>query len=213
LPLDPTEPLLIADAVAELGLRYAVITSVTRDDLSDGGAAHFALSVKAIKEKAPDCFIELLIPDFLHSESGSLDTVVNSAPDRINHNIEVVPSLFKTLRPLGDYTHSLRLIRRINESGIPAKSGLMIGFGETYDEIRGVLDDLISAGCMSVTVGQYLRSKKDGFPVSRYYHPDEFSQLHEYAVSLGFTEVLCTPLARSSYHVNKADKGNQGSQV
>jgi lipoic acid synthetase len=208
LPLDPTEPSRIADAIAELGLRYAVITSVTRDDLSDGGAAHFASSVNAIREKSPDCFIELLVPDFLHSESGSLDTVINSFPDRINHNIEIVPSLFKTLRPLGDYEHSLRLIRRIHESGIPAKSGLMIGFGETYDEIRAVLDELIKAGCASVTIGQYLRSKKDGFPVSKYYHPDEFSRLHEYAVSLGFAAVLCVPLARSSYHVNKEDAGS-----
>lgn len=196
---DPSEPDEIAGVISTLGLDYAVVTSVTRDDLPDGGASHFAAIVSAVRLASPDCFLELLIPDFLHAGTDALDTVIDSVPDRINHNIEVVSSLFRELRPLGDYHHSLGIIRRVADSGVPAKSGLMIGFGETDDDIRATLDDLIAAGCSTVTVGQYLRSRKDGFPVKKYYHPDEFETLREYAVSLGFTEVRCSPLSRSSY--------------
>lgn len=199
LPPDPSEPDAIAGAISTLGLDYTVVTSVTRDDLPDGGASHFASIVDAVKRVSPDCFLELLIPDFLHAGTDALDTVIVSAPDLINHNIEVVPALFGSLRPLGDYRHSLGVIRRVADSGVPAKSGLMIGFGETDDDICATLDDLIAMGCSSVTVGQYLRSRKDGFPVKKYYHPDEFETLHEYALSLGFTEVRCSPLSRSSY--------------
>ncbi|HEY1406974.1 MAG TPA: lipoyl synthase [Spirochaetota bacterium] len=199
-PLDPDEPGKIADAIAQLSLRYTVITSVTRDDLGDGGASHFSKIVSSIRNKAPECFVELLIPDFLHSELSALDTVTSSSPDCVNHNIEIVEPLFQKLRPQGDYLHSLRIIRRISDSLIPSKSGLMIGFGESDDDIRRTLNDLRQSGCRSVTIGQYLRSQKDGFPVIKFYHPDEFRALEAYAQSLGFDTVLCTPLARSSYH-------------
>ena len=208
LPLDMGEPQRIAEAVAELGLRYTVITSVTRDDLEDGGAAHFAACVQAIRAAVTSCGIELLIPDFRHADS-ALAAVCNAKPDVINHNIEVVRGLFPSLRPQGDYDFSLNVLRRTAETGIPAKSGLMIGFGETMEEIEETITDLYRAGCSILTVGQYLRSCKDGFPVVKYYRPDEFDEIADLAKRIGIRSVLSAPLARSSYHAERtAEKIN-----
>ncbi len=198
--LDPLEPQNVADAVAELDLRYAVITSVTRDDLPDGGAGMFAGTVRAIKQSSPGCRVEVLVPDFRNSLESSLQAVIDAAPDVINHNIEVVRALYRELRPLGDYNHSLQLLKRTAASGIPAKSGLMIGFGETIDDIRHTLEDLLANGCSMLTVGQYLQSRNDGYPVVKYYHPSEFMEIKEMAEEMGFSQVMSGPMVRSSYH-------------
>jgi lipoic acid synthetase len=201
--LDPGEPLRIAAAVAELGLRYTVITSVTRDDLADGGASHFTACVREIRAAAPLCRIELLIPDFRQAD-GALAAVCDAKPDVLNHNIEVVRRLFSPLRMQGDYDYSLSVLRRIAESGIPAKSGLMIGFGETLQDIEETITDLHRAGCSILTVGQYLRSYKDGVPVVKYYRPEEFEGIAETAKKIGIKNTLSAPLARSSYHAEGA---------
>jgi lipoyl synthase len=198
-PLDTNEPQRIALAIKELNLRYAVITSVTRDDLPDGGAGHFAECVNLIRSKSPGCKVELLIPDFKNSDEHSLEHVMAAKPDVLNHNIEVTKNLFPELRPQGDYQYSLKVIKRISDSGIMSKSGLMIGFGETFDDIRSTLGDLRAAGCESLTVGQYLRSTADGFPVAKFYTPEEFENISVIAKELGFSKVLCGPLVRSSY--------------
>jgi lipoyl synthase len=199
-PLDTDEPSKIAHAVNKLGLRYAVITSVTRDDLADGGAAHLAACVQSIRALRPDCLIELLVPDFRFAGETAVDLLIRSEPDCLNHNIEVVSPLFGELRPQGDYQHSLRLLEKIAKSGIPAKSGLMVGFGESMNDIALTLHDLKNAGCQCVTVGQYLQSRKDGFPVKKYYHPDEFSAIAKMGRDTGITKMLAAPLVRSSYN-------------
>ena len=203
IPQDMDEPMRVGDAVATLGLTYAVITSVTRDDLPDGGAGHFAETVRAIRECAPSARVELLIPDFLHAAPGSLGAVFSAAPDVINHNIEVARPLFPKLRPQGDYRRSLAVLREVSAAGFPAKSGLMIGFGETTDDITRTLEDLRAAGVAILTVGQYLQSKKDGFPVAYYYHPNEFEEIGETARRMGFSSVQSAPLVRSSYRAGE----------
>lgn len=202
-PLDLDEPMRVGGAVGTLGLAYAVITSVTRDDLIDGGAGHFAETVRAVRECAPSARIELLIPDFLHAAPNSLERIFSAAPDVINHNIEVAKPLFKGLRPKGDYSHSLNLLREVSGAGFPAKSGLMIGFGESTEDITRTLEDLRTAGVSILTVGQYLQSKRDGFPVARYYHPDEFEEIGEAAKGMGFLAVRSGPLVRSSYRAGE----------
>jgi len=199
-PVDPDEPFHVAEAVAELGLKYAVITSVTRDDIADGGASLFADTVKCIRTKSPRCRVELLVPDFKPDMHRSLQRVIDAQPDVINHNIEVVKGFYDKLRPMGDYNLSLELLKLVASSNIPAKSGLMIGFGESMDDIHNTLEDLVQAGCRMLTVGQYLQSRRDGFPVVKYYHPDEFKQISEMAYNLGFDQVMSGPLVRSSYH-------------
>jgi len=196
----PREPGRVAKAVRNLGLRHAVVTSVTRDDLPDGGAGMFALTVGEIRAAAPGCGVELLVPDFGPAMERSIELVARSAPDVINHNIEVVRGLFRGLRPEGDYALSLRLLRLAASSGIPAKSGLMVGFGEGMEDIRATLGDLLESGCRCLTVGQYLQSRRDGHPVVKYYHPDEFEEIGAMARSMGFAAVLSGPLVRSSYH-------------
>jgi len=168
-PADPTEPERVARAIAELGLRYAVITSVTRDDIPDGGAALFAATVRAIRGISPHCRVEVLIPDFGQSMETSIERVMEAGPDVINHNIETVGSLFPSLRPRGDYSLSLRLLARVASSGRPAKSGLMLGLGESMDQVRATLEDLLRAGCSILTAGQYLRSRRENHPVERFY--------------------------------------------
>jgi lipoic acid synthetase len=200
LSADPGEPGRVARAVRNMGLRHAVVTSVTRDDLPDGGAGVFALTAREIREAAPGCGVELLVPDFGPVMESSMELVVRSVPDVINHNIEVVRGLFLGLRPQGDYALSLRLLRLAASSGIPAKSGLMVGFGEDMDGIRATLGDLLETGCRSLTVGQYLQSRRDGHPVVKYYHPEEFDGIGAMARSMGFTAVMSGPLVRSSYH-------------
>lgn len=198
-PLDPAEPVKIASAVSAMGLTHAVITSVTRDDLPDGGAAHFARIVELLREKVPRCTIELLVPDFGNSFSSSVDTVAAARPDVINHNIEVVRPFFVKLRPRGDYDLSLKVLKRVSATSIPAKSGLMVGFGETMEEIIETMNDLRAAGCTMLTVGQYLQSHRNATKVVKYYHPDEFNEIGVKARRIGFKYVEAGPLVRSSY--------------
>lgn len=200
LPPDRDEPMAIAGAVASLELQYAVITSVTRDDLPDGGSELFAATVDAIRGAQPSCRIEILVPDFKNDMEGSIARIVQHRPDVINHNIEVVRGFYQELRPMGDYDLSLRLLAVASESGIPTKSGLMIGFGEGLKEIEETLRDLRHAGCSILTVGQYLTPSSEGYPVKRYYHPDEFREIAIMADDIGFTGVQAGPLVRSSYH-------------
>jgi lipoyl synthase len=198
--VDPEEPARIARAVKDLSLRYVVITSVTRDDIDDGGASLFAECVRKIRADDSDCGIELLIPDFMHTKDDALSVVVDSRPDCLNHNIELVEDLFGTIRPEGNYPYSIGVIERIARSGIPAKSGLMIGFGETREQIVSTIKDLAGAGCVSMTIGQYLQSNRDAVPVAKYYTPSEFEELGETARTLGIANVMSGPLVRSSYH-------------
>jgi len=200
---DYDEPVKVAEAIEHLGLNYAVITSVTRDDLEDGGAEIFVSMVRNIRERIPECKIELLVPDFGESMEESIKKIVLSGPDIINHNIEVVKNYYEGLRPLGNYALSLKLLDKVAASGIPAKSGLMIGFGETMDDIETTLKDLQSAGCSILTVGQYLQSKKTGFPVEKYYTPEEFEEIKKMARDMGFKKILSGPLVRSSYHAGE----------
>ncbi len=197
---DPTEPGRVAEAVKLLNLNYVVITSVTRDDLTDGGASVFAETIEKIKGASGNVRVEVLVPDFKKSLSLSLDTVLAAGPDIVNHNIEVVNSHYKKLRPMGDYGLSLKLIEKVSRKGVPAKSGLMIGFGETLREIKSTLKDLRNAGCSMVTVGQYLQSDPLGYEVKQYFTPEEFDEIGAYAEKLGFSSVQSGPMVRSSYH-------------
>jgi len=201
--IDPEEPKKIAEAVSVLGLDYAVITSVTRDDIPDGGADFFSQVIKETKRKNPSCRVEVLVPDFKDSLISSVKTLVMAEPDVINHNIEVVKRLYKKLRPSGNYDISLKLLSLASESKIPIKSGLMVGFGETREDIKSTLDDLINTGCSILTVGQYLQSSVRGFNVIKYYTPDEFSEISIMAKKTGFKKVLSGPMVRSSYHASE----------
>ena len=207
---DMNEPEKIAGAISSLGLEYAVITSVTRDDLPDGGASLFAETVRHIRASAPECAVELLVPDFRGYMKEALDVIASSGPRVLNHNIEVVRSLYSRLRPMGDYRLSLELISYASQKGLTVKSGLMIGFGESMDDIEATLHDLRRSGCSLVTIGQYLQSKRDGYEVSRYYHPDEFEEIKKRALSMGFSSVASGPNVRSSYHAS--DMAGQGRQ-
>jgi lipoic acid synthetase len=197
--VDRDEPIRVAEAVGALGLRYSVVTSVTRDDLPDGGAAHFAATIRAIRKRQPGCLIEVLIPDF-QGCSVCLDTVLTAQPDVVNHNLETVPSLYSAVRPQADYQRSLRLITRAARAGAITKSGLMLGLGEETGELLSVFHDLRRAGCTMLTLGQYLQPARTGRPVQRFYHPREFDELREQALLLGFRSVSAGPLVRSSYH-------------
>lgn len=197
--LDIDEPNRVADAVSVLKLDYAVITSVTRDDLIDGGASLFAASIKAIRSLSPGCRVEVLIPDFQGSET-ALQAVLDEKPDVLNHNIETVPSLYHRVRPQADYQRSLALLAYAGKTGTVTKSGIMLGLGETFDEVLGSMHNLRDAGCSILTLGQYLQPGKNHLRVERFYHPDEFSMLREHALSIGFSHVAAGPLVRSSYH-------------
>jgi lipoic acid synthetase len=204
-PLDPDEPRRVAEAVCKLGLQHVVVTSVDRDDLDDGGAAHFAATAAAIHELAPASRIEVLVPDFQGSLA-SVDTVVHAPVNVYNHNIETVPSLYRTARPGGRYDRSLEVlahaksVARTLERPMLTKAGIMLGLGEEHDELMTVLNDLRSVGCDILTLGQYLRPSRDHLPVARYVHPDEFAELRSAALGLGFRHVESGPLVRSSYH-------------
>jgi len=203
-PPDPEEPSRVAEAVQELGLRYVVVTSVTRDDLYDGGAEHFAKTIKEVKHRVPSARIEVLVPDFGGSNS-ALGTVVQARPDVINHNVETVPRLYSKARPGADYGRSLHLLKMVLElaSGIPTKSGLMLGLGESAEELRRVFGDLVEVGCQILTLGQYLQPSKDHLAVERFVPPEEFEQLREVALEMGFIAVASGPLVRSSYHAGE----------
>ena len=197
--VDPEEPRRVADAVQALGLRHAVITSVNRDELADGGAAVFAETIRLTRTRNPGCTIEVLIPDF-EGNAAALDAVCRERPDVLNHNIETVPRLFPVLRPQGKYQRSLELLSRAHAQRLLTKSGLIVGMGESADEIRTVLRELRSVGCAVVTIGQYLQPTKAHVPVVRYYEPSEFALLKSEALAMGFTHVESSPLTRSSYH-------------
>lgn len=199
---DRDEPNRVAEAVRALGLRYAVVTSVTRDDLPDGGASFFASTIRAIRDKAPGCRVEVLIPDFQGSSS-SLDIVLDARPDVLGHNVETVPSHYPRVRPGADYHRSLELLRRAQAHGIPAKSGLMLGLGENADEVLMVMRDIRDRACSILTLGQYLQPRKTNLPVVKYYHPDEFEHYRKEALALGFLHVASGPLVRSSYHAER----------
>jgi len=201
--LDEDEPEKIAKAVAALNLKYVVITSVTRDDLDDGGASHFAKTIKAIRRFSSEVKVEVLIPDFKQSVELSLATIMDERPDVINHNIEVVKNFYTALRPKGDYALSLKILAIVTEHGFVAKSGLMIGFGETLDDIVQTLREVYAAGCRVLTVGQYCASHKGAYPVQKYYTPDEFKEIETIAYQIGFTKVLAAPLVRSSYRAGE----------
>ena len=203
-PVDKNEPYHLANAVKKLELRHVVITSVNRDDLPDGGASHFADVIKAIRDVRPECSIEVLIPDFQGSYE-SLKIVAEAKPDVINHNIETVPSLYPKVRHRGNYKLSLELIRKIKEidSSIYSKTGIMVGLGETKDEIYKVMDDLVGVNCEIFTVGQYLQPSKNHFPVKKYYTPEEFKEIEKIGYEKGFKEVYSGILVRSSFHADE----------
>jgi lipoic acid synthetase len=205
-PLDPHEPERLTEAVKALGLEYIVITSVTRDDLPDGGATIFAGSIASLRRQIPDCRVEVLIPDF-QGNWRALEQVMAAGPDVINHNIEVVPTLYPNLRPQGNYKISLELLHRIKlgtEKKIVSKSGFMVGFGEKREDILRLLEDLVAAKCERLTIGQYQQPTRNHWPVMKYYHPDEFKEMKEMACAIGFRHVESGPLVRSSYHAARA---------
>jgi lipoic acid synthetase len=205
--LDIEEPNRVADAVQLLGLRYSVITSVTRDDLPDGGASVFAQTIHAIRARLPKCTIEVLIPDFKGSEH-ALRTVLEAGPDVLNHNIETVPSLYASVRPQAGYQRSLELLARAHTYGAVTKSGLMLGLGEGIEEIRSVTKDLQRAGCSILTMGQYLQPNRRSLAVKKYYQPDEFDALRAEAISMGIRHVVSGPRVRSSYHAEEHTRCN-----
>ncbi|MGA8800338.1 MAG: lipoyl synthase [Pseudolabrys sp.] len=199
--LDPNEPARVADATAKLGLAHIVVTSVDRDDLADGGAGHFAETIRAIRARCPQTTIEVLTPDFLRKD-GALEAVVEARPDVFNHNLETVPSLYLTVRPGARYFHSLRLVQRVKELDptMFTKSGIMVGLGEERNEVLQVMDDLRSAQVDFLTVGQYLQPTRKHHEVKRFVPPDEFKSVEAIAYSKGFLMVAASPLTRSSHH-------------
>jgi lipoic acid synthetase len=200
-PVDTTEPNRLAIAVKQLGLRHVVITSVDRDDLSDGGASIFTATIEAIRRQTTNCSIEVLIPDF-SGRSTDLCAVLNARPDVLNHNIETVERLYRFARPAGRYRRALELFERVNQytPSITTKSGLMVGLGEQWHEVLTTLRDLRRVGCELLTIGQYLRPSVAHLPLARYYDPSEFEKLKEFALRIGFGHVESGPLVRSSYH-------------
>lgn len=203
-PLDQQEPRHVAEAVAQLKLRYVVLTSVDRDDLPDGGADHFARTIESVRRLCPQTQIEVLIPDF-RGEAVALNRVFQARPHVLNHNLETVPSLQKAVRPQAGYERSLKVLRLAAEAGLVPKSGLMLGLGEQQEELRQTLKDLRDAGKVEIlTLGQYLRPTPKHLEVQRYYRPEEFEELKEFALGLGFSSVNSGPLVRSSYHADEA---------
>jgi lipoic acid synthetase len=202
--LDLDEPARLAEAAAALDLKYVVITSVDRDDLPDGGASIFAACIREIRAAMPDCRVEVLIPDF-QGAAAPLHAVLDAGPDVLNHNTETVPRLYRVARSGGRYSRTLELLNRARQYApdIPTKSGLMVGLGEEWDELVATLRDLRRAGCQILTIGQYLRPTDAHLPMARYYHPDEFRELKQTALDLGFGHVESGPLVRSSYHAHE----------
>ena len=200
--LDLFEPGRVGDAVAKLGLSHVVITSVDRDDLDDGGAEHFAMTIRAIRKRAPDTTIEILTPDFLKCAPSVLETVVEARPDVFNHNLETVPGLYPEVRPGARYFHSLRLLQRVKEldPGMFTKSGIMVGLGEDRQSVLQVMDDMRAADVDFLTIGQYLQPTPKHHAIDRFVHPDEFAAYEKAAYGKGFLMVSATPLTRSSYH-------------
>jgi len=201
---DREEPLRVGRAIGELGLEHAVITSVNRDDLADGGALHFAATIRAVRRHAPACRVEVLIPDF-QGNAESLRTVIEAGPDVLNHNTETVPRLYKVARHGGRYERTLDLFRRARRSAptLVTKSGIILGLGEERDELRATMSDLRDADVNVLTLGQYLRPSPQHLPIARYYRPEEFAELAEIGRGMGFAHVEAGPLVRSSYHAKR----------
>ncbi|HMX17306.1 MAG TPA: lipoyl synthase, partial [Rhodocyclaceae bacterium] len=205
LPPDREEPEKLARTVAALGLKYVVITSVDRDDLKDGGAGHFAECIGRLRELSPGTRIEVLVPDFRGRLEIALEALGAAPPDVMNHNLETVPRLYRQARPGADYAHSLRLLKefRMRHPGIPTKSGLMVGLGETDEEILAVMRDLRAHDVEMLTIGQYLAPSGHHLPVTRYVHPDVFAMFGREAEAMGFSHAASAPLVRSSYHADQ----------
>lgn len=202
-PIDKNEPLHVAQAVKDLGLTYAVITSVTRDDIPDGGAKHFADCISEIRKLSPKTKIEILTPDF-RGQKEALNIIIEAKPDVFNHNIETVRRIFKTARPQGNYDVSLEVLKYIKEnSSIKTKSGLMIGLGETFEDIEETLNDLYNTGCDIVTIGQYIQPSKEHLPVGKYYTLDEYETLRRLVQKIGIKHYQIGPLVRSSYRAGE----------
>ncbi len=212
-PLKPNadEPKHLAETIAEMKLKYVVITSVDRDDLRDGGAQHFADCIREIRALNPNIKIEILVPDFKGRMDRALDILKDNPPDVFNHNLETAPRLYTKVRPGADYQWSLTLLKRFKElhPDVPTKSGLMMGLGETNDEIESVIRDLNDHGVTMLTLGQYLQPSRDHLAVERYVHPDEFDALGVKAEEIGFTHAACGPFVRSSYHADLQAAGKE----
>jgi lipoic acid synthetase len=208
-PLDSEEPENLARTIRAMGLSYVVVTSVDRDDLRDGGAAHFSACIEAIRAQNPGIRIEVLVPDFRGRMDRALDILVKSPPDVFNHNLETVPGLYKKVRPGSDYAWSLDLLKRFKalHPGVPTKSGLMLGIGEEISEVEQVMRDLRAHDCDMLTLGQYLQPSLHHLPLVRYLHPDEFERLGAFGYELGFTHVASGPMVRSSYHADQQARG------
>ena len=205
LPLDGDEPRNLAATIAALRLRYVVVTSVDRDDLRDGGAAHFIACIRAVRERSPDTQIEVLVPDFRGRLDRALDILGEAPPDVMNHNLETVPRLYRQVRPGSDYSHSLRLLQVFKERfpAVPTKSGVMVGLGETDDEISSTLRDMRAHGIDMLTLGQYLQPSPSHLPVARYMEPSRFAAFEREAYALGFRHAAVGALVRSSYHADR----------
>lgn len=210
-PLDNDEPLNLARTIAQMQLRYVVVTSVDRDDLRDGGASHFANCIREIRAQCPTTRIEILTPDFRGRLEVALRQLASSPPDVFNHNLETVPRLYKKARPGADYEWSLDLLQQFKQQhpDIPTKSGLMLGLGEEFDEVVAVMRDLHAHGCNMITLGQYLQPSQHHLPVERYVTPDEFAALARIGYDIGFANVASGPMVRSSYHADKQAAGEK----
>jgi len=208
-PLDPDEPRHLAETIAKMALRYVVITSVDRDDLRDGGAGHFVDCIRMVRSLSPGTRIEILTPDFRGRLDRALEILDAAPPDVMNHNLETVPRLYRQARPGSDYAHSLRLLKdfKARHPQTPTKSGLMVGLGETSEEILEVMRDLRAHDVDMLTIGQYLQPSKHHLPVARFVHPDEFAMFEREAAAMGFVNAACGPMVRSSYHADKQAQG------
>jgi len=208
LPPDPQEPAQLAASIAVMKLNYVVITSVDRDDLRDGGAGHFADCIRAVREKSPHTRIETLVPDFRGRLDAALEAMGSDLPDVLNHNLETVPRLYKQARPGADYAHSLQLLQEFKRRNphIPTKSGLMVGLGETDEEILAVMRDLRAQGVEMLTIGQYLQPTRHHLPVARFVEPAQFDRFAAAAEEMGFSNAACGPMVRSSYHADRQAK-------
>jgi lipoic acid synthetase len=205
-PPDPDEPRRVAEAVARMGLRHAVVTSVNRDDQPDGGASIFAATIRELRARVPGCAVEVLVPDF-KGRWDALQAVTDARPDVLNHNVETVPRLYRAARSGASFPRSLELLRRSKAAGLPTKSGIMVGLGEEPGEVEETIRAIRSSGTDILTVGQYLRPSPQHLPVRRYYSPAEFDELRAFALSLGFAHVESGPLVRSSYHAESMLRG------